>query len=76
MQQLYLSTQEYGVQAGRATPSAQDFVAACDELGITPKMLKPTRHFERTAPQKKSASADMTALRKKRKNRRRKRARE
>jgi transcription initiation factor TFIID subunit 8 len=74
MQQLYLSTQEYGAQAGRATPSAQDFVAACDEMGIAPKMLKPNRHFERTAPLKNPASVDVTAARRKRKNRRRKRA--
>lgn len=76
MQQLYLATQEYGHQAGRAVPSAHDFVAACDEMGITPKMLKPNLQFERAAPLRKAASTDALAKikLKKRKNRKRRRA--
>ena len=78
MQQLYLSTQEYGTQAGRATPSAQDFVAACNEMGITPKMLKPSLQFERTAPHTKAIGTELPAKLKlkKRKNRKRRRGRE
>lgn len=43
MQDLYRSTQEYGVQGGRAAPNLYDFVAACGERGITAKALKPSR---------------------------------
>jgi hypothetical protein len=43
MQSLYQATQEYGAQAGRSAPNAQDFVAACEERGITPKSLKSKR---------------------------------
>lgn len=43
MQDLYSSTQEYGVQAGRSAPNPYDFLAACGERGITPQALKPSR---------------------------------
>ena len=59
MQNLYLSTQEYGAQAGRSAPGVQDFVAACDEMGIKPDMLKPSgkAHILKRKPKAQPSAA-------------------
>ncbi|PVF98068.1 hypothetical protein CPB86DRAFT_785231 [Serendipita vermifera] len=72
MQSLYQSTQEYGVQAGRSAPNAQDFVAACAERGITPKTLKSKRkpvQPENIQTEEGEARVEPTPRRRKRKRR-------
>lgn len=70
MQKLYQATQEYGSAAGRSAPSAQDFVAACADLGITPEMLKPKRK-PGSSNLKKDKKAEHSAGKPKRRRRKR-----
>ncbi|KAG8778310.1 hypothetical protein FRC15_010878, partial [Serendipita sp. 397] len=74
MQDLYLTVQNYGAQAGRSAPNAQDFVVACEELGITPHMLKPKRRPGAEAIAKASKAERSAPAQKPKRRRRKKRS--